>query len=200
MILTGFPPQSLKTLQGHGMRVAPMPESTGAGQGELARRVGLAAGELAQARADARARQGRAPAANRGQAGQAVQLGHDRGRRDDPERLRMAIDGLVSQEGWREAATVGAVLGRWREIVGGDVAAHTSPGRLEAGELEIQADSAAWATQVRLLAATLVRRLNEELGHGTVSRVTVRGPAGPRMTGALRIRSGRRRGGAPPRD
>ena len=39
------------------------------------------------------------------------------------------------------------------------------------------ADSTAWATQVRLLAAQLVRRLNAELGDGTVQRVKVRGPA-----------------------
>ncbi len=42
------------------------------------------------------------------------------------------------------------------------------------------ADSTAWATQVRLLAAQLVRRLNTELGDGAVKRVKVRGPAAHR--------------------
>ena len=40
----------------------------------------------------------------------------------------------------------------------------------------MQADSTAWATQLRLLAPTLVRRLAEELGAGTVDRGD--GPAG----------------------
>ena len=40
----------------------------------------------------------------------------------------------------------------------------------------MQADSTAWATQLRLLAAQLVHRLNAELGAGTVLRVKVRGP------------------------
>jgi hypothetical protein len=46
---------------------------------------------------------------------------------------------------------------------------------------------------VRLLAANLVKRLNEDLGHGTVRRVKVVGPAGPRGVGRLRVTGGRRR-------
>ena len=53
------------------------------------------------------------------------------------------------------------------------------------------ADSTAWATQVRLLAPQLVRRLNAELGDGTVRRVKVRGPAPPRQRGAWRVPGGR---------
>jgi hypothetical protein len=45
---------------------------------------------------------------------------------------------------------------------------------------------------LRLLAGTLVRRLNAELGEGTVQRVQVRGPAGPpRQPGAWRAPGGR---------
>ena len=47
--------------------------------------------------------------------------------------------------------------------------------------------AAALSTRFRA-AGTLVRRLNEELGHGTVTRVVVRGPAGPRRMGPLRVR------------
>jgi len=75
--------------------------------------------------------------------------------------------------------------------VGPEVAAHTRPGGLTDGELLVIADSTAWATQVRLLAATLVRRLNTELGHGTVRRVKVRGPVPPRPSGPWRVRDGR---------
>jgi predicted nucleic acid-binding Zn ribbon protein len=84
------------------------------------------------------------------------------------------------------------VFGRWHEIVGPEVAAHTRPERYDDGEVVVLADSPVWAAEMRLQAATLVRRLNEELGDGTVSRVTVRGPAGPRPAGTWRVRSGRR--------
>jgi predicted nucleic acid-binding Zn ribbon protein len=72
------------------------------------------------------------------------------------------------------------------------VAAHTRPERFSDGELVVVADSAAWATQVRLLTTAVLRRLNEELGHGTVTRVVVRGPAPPRRMGPLRVRGTRK--------
>jgi predicted nucleic acid-binding Zn ribbon protein len=82
---------------------------------------------------------------------------------------------------------MGSVFGRWAEIVGQDLAAHTSPDGFADGELSVTADSTAWATQVRLLASALVARLNAELGPGTVLRVKVRGPAPPRRRGAWRV-------------
>ncbi len=158
------------------------------------RRARLAADALANAKADARARGYRIP---REGAGERDEPGvppsgeeeaasaatpprprqRGRGRRDDPQPLSTALDGLLADQGWRLAAKVGSVFGRWDQLVGAEVAAHTRPERFSDGELVVIADSAAWATQVRLLAATLVRRLNEELGHGTVTRVVVRGPA-----------------------
>jgi predicted nucleic acid-binding Zn ribbon protein len=47
------------------------------------------------------------------------------------------------------------------------------------GVQDVRADSTAWATQVRLLVPTLLRRLAEELGEGVVEQVQVRGPAAP---------------------
>jgi predicted nucleic acid-binding Zn ribbon protein len=56
----------------------------------------------------------------------------------------------------------------------------------------VRTDSTAWATQLRLLAPTVVRRLNEELGHGTVTAIDVQGPHGPSWKkGRLTSRDGR---------
>ena len=171
------------------------------------RRARLAADALANAKADARAkgyripREGPVPGqparpdpedgdqAAPARSYQPRQKG--RARRDDPQQLSTALDGLLRDQGWRLAAAVGSVFGRWDQLVGPDVAAHTRPDRFSDGELLVIADSAAWATQVRLLAATLVRALNAELGHGTVTRVVVRGPAPPRRMGPLRVRGTR---------
>ena len=171
------------------------------------RRARLAADALADAKADARAKGYRVPRQGAGEHGGAPPEGagasppgrarspqprqKGRARRDDPQPLSTALDGLLRDQGWRLAAAVGSVFGRWDQLVGPDVAAHTRPERFGDGELVVIADSAAWATQVRLLAANLVRRLNEELGHGTVTRVVVRGPAPPRRMGPLRVRGTR---------
>ena len=59
------------------------------------------------------------------------------------------------------------------------------------GELVVQADSTAWATQIRLLAPTLLARLATELGAGTVRSVTVHGPSAPSWKKGLRSVRGR---------
>jgi predicted nucleic acid-binding Zn ribbon protein len=110
-----------------------------------------------------------------------------RGRREDPQKLAGAIDSLLDTHGWQERAAMGSVFGRWAEIVGQDLAAHTRPDSFADSELVVIADSTAWATQVRLLASALVARLNAELGQGTVRRVKVRGPAPPRHRGGWRV-------------
>ncbi len=113
-------------------------------------------------------------------------------RRDDPQQLSSAIGGLLNDEGWNLAAATGSVFGRWAQIVGPDLAGHTRPDSLRDGELTVQADSTAWATQLRLLAAQFVRRLNAELGPGTVQRVKVRGPVTTdRKPGEWRVRGSR---------
>ncbi|MBP2704684.1 DUF721 domain-containing protein [Microbispora sp. RL4-1S] len=163
--------------------------STGGGQspgGSAARGAALAREKLAQAKSDA-ARRGQLPRT------EPRRRGKDGPRRDasDPLPFGRAIRDLLAERGWEQPAAVGGVFGRWREIVGPELAAHTVPETFEDGEVVVSADSTAWATQVRLLASTLVRRLNEELGDGTVTRVKVRAPsAGPRPGGGLRVRGG----------
>ena len=162
-------------------------------------RARIAREALSRAKADARAR-GNRPARPQDQNSErpgapdpvSSRRPGRRARRDDPEPLTTAIDALIDSHGWREPAAAGSVFGRWAEIVGPELAAHTRPDSLSGRELTVTADSTAWATQVRLLAAQLVRRLNAELGDGSVERVKVRGPAGPpRRPGEWRVRGGR---------
>lgn len=188
---------------------------------DAAERARRAAGALAQAKADALARgeavvsrgrpgapagstagpgapaaEGAAAAATGGSAdpgrrrrGQAARP--RRARRDDPQPLRAAIGGLLSERGWQDELAVGGVFGRWDQIVGAELAAHTRPDAFSGGELLVTADSTAWATQLRLYRDTLLARINEELGGRVVRRVKVRGPAPPPQAGPWRVRGGR---------
>jgi len=105
--------------------------------------------------------------------------------------LRAALGGLLRDQGWQAQAAVGSVFGRWPEIVGAEMAAHTRPDRLDGDELVVIADSTAWATQVRWLAKDLIRTLNAELGSGMVAVVKIRGPEQPRRPGEWRVRGSR---------
>ncbi|MFD3927223.1 DUF721 domain-containing protein [Streptomyces sp. NPDC058614] len=109
----------------------------------------------------------------------------------DPMALGAAINRLLTERGWETPAAVGGVMGRWPEIVGDDLAKHCVPLRYDDDPAErvltVQCDSTAWATQLRLLAPELVKRLNQDLGHGTVRLIKVQGPGGPpRRFGPLR--------------
>lgn len=162
-------------------------------------RARLAREALASAKADALAKGNRPASGQKAsvqRASQAAAGSHARQsrrqRHEDPQPLAAAIEGLIGANGWALAAATGSVFARWTEIVGADLAAHTVPEGLADGELTVTADSTAWATQVRLLAAQLVRRLNTELGDGVVRRVKVRGPVtAQRRPGEWRVRGGR---------
>jgi predicted nucleic acid-binding Zn ribbon protein len=163
---------------------APSRRAEGAA-GNTAAAIDRAREALAQAKADARKR-GSVPGARRRSVPRPAA---ERGRGGDPRAFGAAIRDLLADRGWERRAAVGGVFGNWPQIVGRELAEHTKPERFEDGELVVMADSTAWATQLRLLASTLVRRLNEELGDGTVRRVKVLGPAAaPRRPGAWRVR------------
>ncbi|HEY0687522.1 MAG TPA: DciA family protein [Kribbella sp.] len=114
----------------------------------------------------------------------------------DPQPLTSALGRLMREQGWEVDAAVHGVMARWPSIVGAEMAQHCKPESYTDTELTVRTDSTAWATQVRLLAPELVRRLNAELGDGTVTRVNVQGPNAPSW------RKGPRtvRGGRGPRD
>ena len=81
------------------------------------------------------------------------------------------------------------VFGEWEKVVGPEVAAHSRPVKLEDGELTVEAESTAWATQLRLLAAKLIVRIASEVGNGVVKKLHIHGPAAPSWSrGPRRVR------------
>lgn len=107
----------------------------------------------------------------------------------DPQTLDTTLGRLVSDQGWETELRVHGVFTRWSAVVGAEVAAHVTPESYADGRLVVRTDSTAWATQVKLLAANLVRRLNEDLGDGTIEVIDVLGPHTPRWTsGRFRVK------------
>jgi predicted nucleic acid-binding Zn ribbon protein len=114
----------------------------------------------------------------------------------DPQLLGSALERLVGEQGWELELRVRAVFARWPELVGEHVGEHCTPESFADGRLVVRTDATAWATELRLLAPTVVRRLNQELGDGTVTAIEVLGPHVPTW------KKGRRstRDGRGPRD
>ncbi|ADB29136.1 protein of unknown function DUF721 [Kribbella flavida DSM 17836] len=114
----------------------------------------------------------------------------------DPQRLTATLGRLMRDQGWEVDVAVHGVMARWPSIVGPEMAEHCKPESYEDTQLTVRTDSTAWATQLKMLAPDLIRRLNAELGDGTVTHVNVQGPHAPSW------RKGPRtvRGGRGPRD
>jgi predicted nucleic acid-binding Zn ribbon protein len=97
----------------------------------------------------------------------------------DPQPLGRLASRLASDRGWANRLAGGQVFGRWAALVGSEVAEHTTPVALNNGELTVQADSTAWATQLRLLQRQLLVKIATGVGDGVVKRLKVQGPTAP---------------------
>ncbi len=101
----------------------------------------------------------------------------------------MILDRLMKIRGWQRPAAEARLFGMWSAVVGPELAEHSRPVTLEEGVLTVEADSTAWATQIRLLAGKLVGRIADEVGHAVVTRLDVHGPVRPSWSkGPKRIR------------
>jgi predicted nucleic acid-binding Zn ribbon protein len=97
----------------------------------------------------------------------------------DPALLGEAVRDFMTAHKLDVRQNVARVLEDWARLVGEDVAAHVTVESFIDGDLLLRADSTAWANQMRLLQATLQRRLDEELGAEVVTSIRVLGPDAP---------------------
>ena len=110
----------------------------------------------------------------------------------DPQSISTILDSYVNQRGWSRVLADARIFSDWGAIVGPDIAAHCAPVSLEQRELRVAAESTAWATQLRLLSASLLKLLADELGPESVTRIIVTGPAAPSWKhGRLSVRGAR---------
>jgi len=93
---------------------------------------------------------------------------------DLPRPLASSLERVTRSLGMPTADALGAVFGRWPDLVGEQVAAHAKPVRLRHGALSIAVDDPVWATQITWLEADLLVRLRAALGDGVVERLEVR--------------------------
>lgn len=110
----------------------------------------------------------------------------------DPQPFGRVVSRVALDRGWSPRLTDATVLGRWPQLVGPDIADHCTPVSLRDGELVLQAESTAWATQLRTLQRQLLGRLAGSVGKDVVRRIRVVGPQGPSWRhGPRSVRGGR---------
>jgi len=109
----------------------------------------------------------------------------------DPVEVGAALEQFLDEQGWDGPAAIAHLAESWPDIVGPEVAEHVQVESVTDGTLHLRADSTAWATQVRLLASTVLEQVGRSLGPDLVTRVEVKGPQAPSWKAGPRVVKGR---------
>lgn len=109
----------------------------------------------------------------------------------DPQPLGRLAGRIAEDRGWQPKIGEGTLFGMWEQIVGPDIAAHAKPTSLQDNVLHVQAESTAWATQLRYMQSQLIAKIAAAIGHGMVTSLRITGPTGPSWRKGKRHISGR---------
>lgn len=97
----------------------------------------------------------------------------------DPGSFFDAMDSLALSMGWGVDLARAELMEQWPDIVGPEVALHAIPTGAADGVMEIQCDSSAWATQLRLMRSTLLESLLARFPEASIVELSIRGPGAP---------------------
>jgi predicted nucleic acid-binding Zn ribbon protein len=101
------------------------------------------------------------------------------------------MDGLIQSFGWENKLSEGELFANWRELVGDKVAENSFPEDLNKGILTIRCKSTAWATQLRIMGADILAKIDAKLPALEVKEVRFIGPQAPSFKRGLRSVPGR---------
>lgn len=110
----------------------------------------------------------------------------------DPLPLKEVLDDLIEGRQWNQSLAEGNLFALWSEVVGDEVAEHSDPITLLDGRLTIRASSTAWATQLTLLAPSLLEKISHTAPGVLVDELVVLGPTAPSWRKGLRTIKGAR--------
>lgn len=109
-----------------------------------------------------------------------------RERVEDPQTLNQVLNELVSSRDWKQGIAEGTLFTEWHNVVGSEVAQHTTPLTLVDGLLTIQTSSTAWATQLTAMAPSLLKQISDSAPGALVESLSIIGPHAPSWKKGLR--------------
>lgn len=114
----------------------------------------------------------------------------------EPQKINNILNELIESRDWRKGIAEGNLFTDWREIVGEEIADHSTPITLYEGKLTVQTSSTAWSTQLRLMNDELLRKIRQSAPGAVVDSLNIIGPNAPSWKKGLRTI----RGAKGPRD
>ena len=113
-------------------------------------------------------------------------------RSGDLQAVGDVVSQVASDQGWQSKISLHVLKVRWPELAGDVNAQHSQPVALDGAIVQVTADSSTWASALKLIAPQLVAKINQALGDGSVSAVTIKGPDAPTWKHGIRaVRDGR---------
>ena len=110
----------------------------------------------------------------------------------DPQSLSSVLSELVTTRDWRQGIAEGSLFTEWVSVVGADIGSHSTPISLVDGVLTVQASSTAWATQLTLMATSLLKTISNSAPGALVEEILVLPPGAPSWKKGIRtIRNSR---------
>lgn len=101
---------------------------------------------------------------------------------DGPRPLSAGLGSVARRLGSAPPSVLAVVFGGWEELVGAGLSTHCQPVAVRDDALIVVISDPAWATELRFLAPSILRRAEELAGRPVAGRleVRVRRPEGPR--------------------
>lgn len=124
------------------------------------------------------------------------QENENREKNTDPQSLETVLSEVIANRNWSKGVAEGSLFSDWVQIVGQEIATHTTPISLVDGKLTIQCSSSAWATQMRLMQSDLLKTISTTAPGALVEELIFIGPHAPSWKRGLRTI----RGAKGPRD
>ena len=110
----------------------------------------------------------------------------------DPQSIESILSEVIENRNWGKGVAEGGLFSDWPQIVGADIAEHTTPISLVDGRLTIQSSSSAWATQMRLMQVELLKTISNSAPGALVEELIFLGPNTPSWKRGLRSIRGAR--------
>ena len=85
----------------------------------------------------------------------------------------------IKRREWSENMAYGWVMGNWEDLVGDKIAQHTTVRMIKDGEVHIECDTTAWATQLKYMQSTVLGAIAGKVGPDVVTKLHIYGPKTP---------------------
>ena len=120
------------------------------------------------------------------------QSNENRERNIDPQSIQSILSEVISNRNWSQGVAEGSLFSDWKNVVGVEIAEHTTPISLVDGKLTIQSSSSAWSTQMRLMKNDLLKTISTTAPGALVEELIFIGPNAPSWKRGLRSIRGAR--------